>query len=157
MKKFLIVSIAIACLAAAATLPTGCGGTGTASSAPESQAVTGSDGKSDSPSSAPGSRDFSEYIENSSDLSDEELAAAEEAIRCAEDCNTGSRFKACRVRCHDGWAMVDVEETKVPLDEAVGFSVVLEKRSDTRWEVVETGTGFEEDDIPGAPAELFSR
>ena len=88
-------------------------------------------------------------------MSPEELSAAEEALRCAKDANTGSLFKALSVKCVEDWAKVSVEETGVPADEVIGFGVYLKKGDDGKWDVVQTGTGLSSDDIPGAPTELF--
>lgn len=159
-KKFiLLMIIALVC---GACLLAGCGGTGKAASGslgtvPGSSPQTSPGSvRETAPSSTPGSRDFKKSIFNYSKMSSEEVGAAIEAIRCAEDSNTGSRFKACDVKCHDGWAMVAVEETNVPMDEAVGFGVYLKKQGETEWEVVQTGTDLKEEDIPGAPEAIFT-
>jgi hypothetical protein len=98
---------------------------------------------------------MSSIIANYSKLSVDDVAAAQEALLCAEDANSGSTFKAMKVKCQKGWARVAVEEIDVPADESVSFSVYLKEKSAGRWEVVQTGNNLTADDLPGAPVEIF--
>lgn len=125
----------------------GCGGgAGTsASSVPEKPATT------------PTGKSMSTIIADYSRLSAEETGAALEALRCAEDMNCGSTFKAASVRCQEGWARVSVLEIDVPADEGVGFDVYLKKRGGGRWEVMQTGNDLTAEDLPAAPPEIFDR
>ena len=107
------------------------------------------------PATAPDGRSMSSVITGYAALSPDEVAAAQEALRCAEDANCGSTFKATRVKSSGGWARIMVSETDVPLDEAVSFGVYLRQKTPGSWEVVQTGTGLNQDDIPEAPAEIF--
>jgi len=107
------------------------------------------------PETAPSLKSLSKQIVGASAMSEEEIAAAQEALRYATDANTGSLFKALSVNCVEGWARVSVQESGVPADEVVGFGVYMKKGDDGKWDVVETGTGLSTDDIPGAPPELF--
>jgi hypothetical protein len=85
----------------------------------------------------------------------EERGAACEALRYAEDVNTGSSFQANDVKVAGDWAHVAVEETGVPAEEAVSYGVLLVRQNDGSWMVTETGSGMAPDDIPGAPPEIF--
>lgn len=98
---------------------------------------------------------MSKLIEGYNKLSDDEVAAAMEALRCARDCNIGSSFKACSLRCAEGWACVTVREIECPAEEAVAFDVYVKKGAEGKWEVVQTGSGLKQEDIPGAPAGIF--
>ena len=100
----------------------GCGG------GSESATATGSgqqNGELSSGSSPDGESALEEDPAVSKLKTPEEKKAAAEAIRHAADANTGSAFKVTDVRVVDGWARVGLEETGVPLEEAVGFSVYL--------------------------------
>ncbi len=99
---------------------------------------------------------MSSIISGYAKLSADEVAAALEALRCAEDANCGSAFKAMEVRSQEDWACVEVQEINVPLEESVTFSVYLREKNPGRWEVIQTGTGLTVDDIPGAPTENFN-
>ena len=147
MKKapvlFPIMIMAVVCVVLAA----GCGGAARTSSTPASSPTT--------PSSSPDAIDVSKLIVGSSKMSPQEVSAGEEAIRAAEDANTGSIFKATTVKCVEGWAKVDVEETEVPTDEAVAFQVYLRMADTGRWEVVQTGDDLTVSDLPDAPPDLF--
>lgn len=146
MKRtwFLVVILAASAALVAAS---GCGGgAGTsASTVPEK------------PTTTPTGKSMSSIIADYSSLSAEGTAAALEALRCAEDMNCGSTFKAASVKCQDGWARVAVLEIDVPADEGVGFDVYLKERGAGRWEVVQTGNDLTVDDIPGVPREIFDR
>lgn len=96
-----------------------------------------------------------ELIVDAEGKTPQEKTAAREALRYAEDANAGSVFKAVEVMVADGWARVKVEESDVPLEEAVGFDVFLRKQ-DGAWEVADTGSSVSPDQLPGAPGELFS-
>ena len=85
----------------------------------------------------------------------EERGAACEALRYAEDVNTGSSFQANDVKVSGEWAHVAVEEKGVPAEEAVSYGVFLIRQDDGSWMVTETGTGMTPDDFPGAPPEIF--
>lgn len=82
----------------------------------------------------------------------DEKQAATEAIRHAADANTGSTFKVIDIQVTEGWARVGLEETGVPVEEAVGFGVYLRRLGGARWEVVTSGTDVSPDEIPDAPA-----
>ncbi|MHB8895597.1 MAG: hypothetical protein ACYC99_10535 [Candidatus Geothermincolia bacterium] len=144
-KTGLIVSILFLVVLTALAL-SGCGGGGAASSASSAPAK---------PTTTPSGESMSSIIANYSKLSANDVAAAQEALRCAEDANIGSTFKAMEVNCEKGWACVAVEEIDVPADESVGFNVYMKERSPGKWEVVRTGSGLTTDDIPGAPVEIF--
>ena len=88
-------------------------------------------------------------------MTPQEISAGEEAIRSAQDANTGSQFKADKVKCVEGWARVVLEETDVPADEAIGYEVYLRMTDAGRWEVAQTGTDLTGADLPGAPPDLF--
>jgi hypothetical protein len=129
------------------SLAAGCGGTAKTASSPASSPTT--------PSSSPNSIDVAKLVVGSESMSPQEISAAEEAIRAAQDANTGSIFKVTKVKCAEGWARVAIEETEVPMDEAVGYEVYLRMTDAGRWEVAQTGTDLTTSDLPGAPAELF--
>jgi hypothetical protein len=149
LRKTVVLFTIFACIALGAALFSGCGGSRTAGTSAPATAATAQE-------SAPASRDYLKYIVGSSKLTEEQIAAAVEAIRCAEDFNIGSHFKASKVRCAEGWSRVSVEETAVPVEEAVGFDVYLKKLDETRWEVVQTGSGLNEEDLPAAPPAIFT-
>ena len=96
-----------------------------------------------------------ESINGCETMTPEQKSAAVEALRHAEDANTGSVFHAVSVRVAEGWARVSVEEKGVPDEEAVGFGVYLRMREDGEWEIAETGTSISADDLPGAPPDIF--
>ncbi len=127
----------------------GCGKPG-ATSTTNSRTSTGAGTES-----SPGADDLEKSISNAEDKTPEEKSAAREALRYAEDANTGSRFKASAVKVCAGWARVAVEQADVPADEAVSFGVFLRKSDAGRWEVAETGTEVNSDTLPGAPEEIF--
>ncbi len=139
--------IPLLALGLAGALAVGCGGgkpsagAGQASApAPKQQAV---------------SEEYEERIVGAESKTLDEKCAACEAMRCAEDANPGSCFKASRVKVAGGWARVAVEESGVPAEEAVGFEVFLQRHDDGTWEVAETGNNITRDQLPGAPPELF--
>jgi hypothetical protein len=101
------------------------------------------------------SDELEESISNVGERTPEEKNAACEALRYAEDANTGSVFEASDIKVCDGWARVAVEQTDVPVDEAVGFLVYLRRGDSDTWEVAETGTDITPDKLPGAPLEIF--
>jgi len=140
---FPIMILTVVCVVLAA----GCGGTAKTASTPVSSPTA--------PSSSPDSIDVSKLIVGSSSMSPQEISAGEEAIRTAQDANTGSIFKATSVKCVEGWAKVAVEETEVPVDEAVAFQVYLRMSDTGRWEVAQTGDDLTTSDLPDAPAALF--
>jgi len=154
MRKAAILYAIIAVTALCAAALAGCGGGTTKASTPGSGPATTAPSPS-TQATAPTSQDVLKYIAHASSLSADEIAAAAEAIRTAKDANTGSIFKATSVKVVDGWAVVAVQETDVPADEAVGFQVYLNKPGTGRWEVVQTGTDLTNADLPGAPPELF--
>ena len=84
-----------------------------------------------------------------------QLAAAEEAVRYAEEANPGSNFKVSGARMADSWSRVDVREVGVPEEEAVAFEVYLKEISEGEWEVMEAGTGLSPEDMPEAPPDIF--
>jgi hypothetical protein len=140
---FPILILAVVCVGLAA----GCGGTAKTGSTPASSPTA--------PSSSPDAIDVSKLIVGSASMSPQEISAAEEAIRSAQDSNTGSIFKATSVKCVQGWAKVDVEETEVPTDEAVAYEVFLRMGDSGRWEVAQTGDDLTAADLPDAPPDLF--
>lgn len=145
MKRTSLLVLTI-CFVSLLVLASGCGGAPaptSASSAPEK------------PSTTPAGKPMSTIVANYSKLSPDDVAAALEALRCAEDANCGSTFKAAQVRCQEGWARVEVVEIEVPSEEGVGFDVYLKERNPGKWDVVQTGTGLTAEDIPGAPEEIF--
>lgn len=95
------------------------------------------------------------FLEGDEGLTDEEIAAAQEAIDYACDANIGSEFRAREISLSRGWARVGVVAVGVPAEESVEFDIYLERLEDGTWEVAEAGTGVEPDDIPGAPEEIF--
>jgi hypothetical protein len=101
------------------------------------------------------SDELEKSISNAQERTPEEKSAACEALRYAEEANTGSVFKASDIKVCDGWARVAVEQTDVPVDEAVGFPVYLRKGDAGTWEVAESGTDITLDELPGAPQEIF--
>lgn len=102
-------------------------------------------------------REYEERIAEAESRTTDEKCAACEAMRCAEDSNAGSCFRVSRVKVAGEWAMVAVEESGVPAEEAVGFDVFLRKQEKGTWEVAETGSDITADQLTGAPPELFSR
>jgi hypothetical protein len=154
LKKTVVLFLILACMAIIVPALGGCGGAvkpTSASSNPTAPASSPAE-----PATAPETKNLSKQIVGASGMTPEEISAAQEALRCAKDSNTGSSFKALDVKCVKGWARVSVEETGVPADEAVGFGVYLKTGEDGKWDVVQTGTGLTSDDIPVAPAELFA-
>jgi hypothetical protein len=135
----------ISCLALL-VLVSGCGG------AAKPAATTTAPSK---PATAPDGRSMSSVITGYAALSADEVSAAQEALRCAEDANCGSTFKATKVKSSGGWAMITVSETDVPLDEAVSFGVYLRQKTPGSWEVVQTGSGLTQEELPDAPAEII--
>lgn len=135
-----------------ASAASGCGG------GSESATATGSEqqnGELSSGSSPDGESALEEDPAVSKLKAPEEKKAAAEAIRHAADANTGSAFKVTDVRVVDGWARVGLEETGVPLEEAVGFSVYLRCLADDSWEVATCGTDVSPEELPGAPGGIF--
>ena len=145
MGRRLKMLIPIMCMFLLAALNmSGCGRSG-ASAVAGSQTAPGSSSPSD----------LDKSIANAKTRTPEEKSAAREALRYAQDANTGSRFKAAAIRVCNGWARVAVEQADVPADEAVSFGVFLRRDNNGKWEVAETGTGVTPDDLPGAPSEIF--
>jgi len=153
LKKTVMLFVICASLALIVPTLSGCGGAVKPAAASSSPSTTASNPTA--PETAPSLKSLSKQIVGASAMSEEEIAAAQEALRYATDANTGSLFKALSVNCVEGWARVSVQESGVPADEVVGFGVYMKKGDDGKWDVVETGTGLSTDDIPGAPPELF--
>jgi len=147
VRKAAILFSILILLGVCVFLATGCGGTAKSASSPTSSPSA--------PTSSPDSINVSKLVVGSSSMSPQEISAAEEAIRDAQDANTGSIFKVTKVKCVEGWARAAVEETEVPSDEAVGYEVYLRMTDAGRWEVAQTGTDLTTADLPGAPPELF--
>ena len=99
--------------------------------------------------------DIDEHIIGAKSKTSEEKSAACEALRYARDANAGSIFDAKSIILANGWACVHVEQTGVPTDEAVGYGVYMRKVDTGNWEVAQTGNGLSQDDLPGAPLEIF--
>jgi hypothetical protein len=154
LKKTVVLFFIVACMAIIVPALGGCGGAAKPAATSSNPTVPASSPAA--PATSPQTKSLSKQIVGASSMTPEEIAAAEEALRCAQDSNTGSAFKALDVRCVKGWARVSVEETGVPADEVVGFGVYLKTGEDGKWDVVQTGTGLTSDDIPVAPAELFT-
>ena len=145
--KMLILMICL--FLAGALIIAGCGNsTGAPTTNAQSSAGAGTE-------SSPAADDLEKSILNAEDKTPEEKSVAREALRYAEDSNTGSRFKASAIKVCDGWARVAVEQADVPAEEAVSFGVFLRKSDAGRWEVAETGTDITPDALPGAPLEIF--
>jgi hypothetical protein len=142
------VGLAVPVILVVAALALGIAGCGSSGSTSSGSVPT-------KPATTPDGIPMSSIITGYSKLSVDDVAAAQEALRCAVDSNCGSRFKATAVRCKSDWARVAVEETDVPVDEAVGFDVYLKRGNNGKWEVVQTGTDLTTDDLPGAPPEIF--
>jgi len=147
LRKIEIFAIA-ACALLLVTALTGCGG---------ASKGAGTGNNQSKPAGASDKKNISRLIAGASQMTAEEVSAAEEALRYAMDANVGSYFKACKVKCLDGWARVVVEETGSSVDEAVGFDVYLKKQDGDRWEIVQTGTELSADDLPEAPPEIFEK
>lgn len=145
MKRTSLLILIICCVSLLALIGAGCsGGTkSTKATAPEK------------PTTTPSGKSMSSIITNYAALSASDTAAAMEALRCAEDVNCGSCFKATQVKCDGGWARVSVREIDVPADESVAFDVYLRERDTGKWEVIQTGSDLTVDDIPGAPQGIF--
>lgn len=142
LKVLLPAVLTVALLAMA-----GCGGAANQSLAPEgSREGQEQVSSSISPTIEGGSSEYKTI---------DEKDAAQTAIRYAQEANTGSDFKALRVVVIDGWARVDIEETEVPRDEAIGFGVFEKKNEKGSWDMITSGTGITQEDVPGAPGQLF--
>jgi len=132
-----------------AVLPAGCGGATKGAAGP-----AGDKGAGAAPADEGGSGAVEDPAVRKLETP-EHKEAATEAIRYAEDANTGSKFEVREIRVVDGWAMVALEETGVPLEEAVGFPVYLQRLDEKGWEVEGCGTGVTSETLPGAPKGIF--